>query len=171
MLRGFFSMLWFEIAMRLTGFLPEIRHTMYFRGLLIKCCLKSCGKNLQIARDVRIGGISNLSVGNDVFLSAGSWLLTNCDVTIEDEVMLGPYSVVIAGDHTRKNGSFRFGEAIRAPILLKRGCWIGAHSVVLKGVTVGEGSCLAAGSVATKNIPDNVIAGGVPAVVIKSITE
>lgn len=169
MSKDFVMALWFGFVMRMTAILPEIKHTMQLRGLLTKCCFKICGKNLQIARDVRIVGITNLSIGNDVFFSAGCWLLTNCDVTIDDEVMLGPYSVIVAGDHTRLNGSYRFGVAVRAPIHLKRGCWIGAHSVVSKGVTIGTGSCLAAGAVATKDIPDNAVAGGVPAKVLKII--
>ena len=56
-------------------------------------------------------------------------------------------------------------------ILIKRNAWIGAGATVLPGVTIGENSIIAAGAVVTKNVADNIIAGGIPAKVIKSINE
>jgi len=56
-------------------------------------------------------------------------------------------------------------------IVLKRNCWIGANSVILPGVTVGVNSVVAAGSVVTKDVPDDTVVAGVPARVIKKVTE
>lgn len=56
-----------------------------------------------------------------------------------------------------------------APITIKDGVWIGAHSIVLKGVTIGERSVVAAGSVVTKSIPNDELWGGNPARFIKKI--
>jgi acetyltransferase-like isoleucine patch superfamily enzyme len=56
-------------------------------------------------------------------------------------------------------------------IVLKRNCWIGANSVILPGVTVGENSVVAAGSVVTKDVPADTVVAGVPARVIKKVTE
>jgi len=56
-----------------------------------------------------------------------------------------------------------------APILLSKGCFIGANSTILKGVTVGEYSIIAAGSVLTKSVPANEIWGGNPAKFIKKV--
>jgi acetyltransferase-like isoleucine patch superfamily enzyme len=56
-------------------------------------------------------------------------------------------------------------------IVLKRNCWIGANSVILSGVTVGVNSVVAAGSVVTKDVPDDTVVAGVPARVIKKVTE
>ncbi len=159
----------FRFVMLLTRILPEITPTLRLRGYLSSRCFKSCGKNLQITKDVRLYNCSNISFGNDVFLSAGTWIMASCNVTIEDEVMLGPYSIVITGDHTKIGNSFRFGEAVRGPIKLRKGCWIASHAVVTRGVTVGQGSLLAACSVANKDIPDNSLYGGVPAKKIKEI--
>ncbi len=54
---------------------------------------------------------------------------------------------------------------------MKRNCWIGANSVILPGVTIGENSVVAAGSVVTKDVPADTVVAGVPARVIKNVTE
>ena len=56
-----------------------------------------------------------------------------------------------------------------APIRIGRRVWIGANVVITKGVTIGDNSVIAAGAVVTRDIPANVVAGGVPAKVIKEI--
>lgn len=163
------KLMWFKFVMATTSLMPDIKHTMILRGFLIRPVLLSCGKNLQLANDVRIAGLQNLSIGDDVFLSGGVWILAGCSVVIEDQVMLGPYVVVVSGDHDRVDRSWRFGGAVREPIVIKRGAWVGAHGVVTRGVVIGNGSCIAAGGVVIEDVPDDVVAGGVPARVIKNI--
>lgn len=163
--------LWFRLVMGLTGFAPDIKHVLVFRGFLLRPSFRTCGRNFQIACDVRVSNPHNVLVGKDVFLSGGAYILAGAPVTLEDEVMLGPYAVVVSGDHSRVGRSWRFGPPDRGEILLKRGSWVGAHAVVTKGVTMGVGSCLAAGAVAIEDVPDDSIAGGVPARVIKRMEE
>lgn len=165
---GLLQDLWFRFVMVLTGFLPEILPILKLRGFLVKPSFRKCGKNLQITKDVRINQCHNISLGDDVFFSAGVWILASEAISIESEVMMGPYSILVTGDHTRSNGSFRFGPAERAPITLGFGVWVGAHAVVSKGVEIGSGTVLAAGSVATKSIPAMCVAGGLPAKIIKN---
>ena len=160
--------LWVGLVMRTTSLLPEVLHTMVLRGWLIGWV--SVGKrprNLQIAKGTRLHNIRNIEFGDDVFISANCWILANCSVIFEDEVMLGPMVIVVAGDHTMVNGSYRFGPAKRAPIKLGRGSWIGAHSVITKGVVLGKGTCVAAGAVVGAPFPDGAIVGGVPAKLIR----
>jgi acetyltransferase-like isoleucine patch superfamily enzyme len=87
-------------------------------------------------------------------------------IVLEDEVQLGPYSVLVSGDHTKLDGSYRFGRSNLAPIRICRGSWIAAHATVTKGVVIGRGALLAANSVATHDVPPYTMAGGVPARVI-----
>lgn len=54
-----------------------------------------------------------------------------------------------------------------APVIIKDNAWIGMSAIILKGVTVGEGAIVAAGSVVTKDVPPHTIVAGVPARVIK----
>jgi maltose O-acetyltransferase len=155
--------------MLFTNLLPEITPTLKLRGYLAQKCFSKCGRNLQITKDVRLYNCKNISFGDDVFLSAGVWIMASDSVIIESEVMFGPYSIAITGDHTKYLGSFRFGAPLRAPIHIKKGSWICAHGIVTKGVTIGNGSVLGANSVATKDIEDHVFSAGVPAKVIKGI--
>jgi acetyltransferase-like isoleucine patch superfamily enzyme len=106
---------------------------------------------------------ANVSIGNDVFIAYGSWIQGVGGVTLEDEVMLGPYTVLASANHAMKNGSYRFGTGVHAPIVLRKGAWTGAHVIVTAGVTVGRGAACAAGAVVTKDVPDNTVVGGVPA--------
>ena len=64
-----------------------------------------------------------------------------------------------------------FGKNITypAPIVLKKNVWVGSNATILSGVTIGENAIVGAGSVVTKDVPDNAIVGGVPAKVIKYI--
>lgn len=156
--------------MRLTSLLPEIHYTLKLRGWLIGCV--SGGKmprNLQIAKGTRLHNIRNITFGDDVFISGSCWILASCNVTFETQVMLGPMCIIVAGNHTLQNGSYRFGSPDRAPIIIGEGSWVGGHSVITKGVTLGRGTCVAAGAVVGKSFPNGAIVGGVPAKLIRQV--
>jgi acetyltransferase-like isoleucine patch superfamily enzyme len=154
-------------VMLATAWLPDNAPFLRLRGFLARPAFKRCGRNLQIVRHVSIIFPNNLEIGRDVFLGYGSWIHAGGGIVIEDEVQLAPYAVLISGDHSLKDGSYRFGPGERGPIRLCKGCWIGSHATVTKGVTVGKGALLAANAVATTSLPDHSIAGGVPARVLK----
>jgi acetyltransferase-like isoleucine patch superfamily enzyme len=159
--------LWFEFVALATCWMPDLRAVLRLRGFLMRPAFKSCGRNLQVSRHVSVKFTNRLEIGNDVFLAAGCWLHARGGIILEDEVQLGPYSVLVSGDHTRVDGSFRFGPSHLAPIRIRRGAWIAAHATVTKGVVVGQAAVLAANSVATRDIPPFTTAGGVPARVIQ----
>ena len=129
--------------------------------------LRRCGRNFQIARRVQINFPNCVDIGNDVYIAPGCWLHAPGGIVLEDEVQLGPYVVLITGDHVLKDGSYRWAAGRRGPICLKRGSWVAAHATVTKGVTLGSGAMIAANAVATKSVPDFCIAGGVPAKIIR----
>ena len=158
--------LWFHLIMLSTGWWPDLRPVMRIRGFLLRPSFKACGRNFQIARGVTINFSHRLAIGRDVYIASGCWLHARGGMVIEDEVQIGPYAVLVTGDHTRQDGSYRYGRSILAPIYLRHGCWVAAHVTIAKGVTVGCGALLAANSVATRDIPDYAVAGGVPARVI-----
>ena len=60
---------------------------------------------------------------------------------------------------------------IPAPVKIGNNVWIGAHATILAGVTIGDNAVVAAGAVVTKDVPVNVVVGGVPAKIIKTIEE
>ncbi len=156
--------IWFVIAMKFTSFLPDFQPIMRFRGVLVRPSLKKCGVNFQICSQVVIIGGHNLSIGKDVFIAHGCWLSAYGGVTLDDEVMLAPYTVIVTGNHIKEDGSYRFGKPDkRNPVYIGRGSWVGAGVKIMPGVTIGEGSVCAAGSVITKDVASNTIVVGVPA--------
>jgi maltose O-acetyltransferase len=159
--------LWFHFINVATSWLPDLRPVLWLRGSLVRPSFKSCGRNLQFARHVTINFPNRLEIGNDVFIATGCWLHARGGIALEDEVQLGPYAVLVAGDHTAIDGSYRFGSSHLAPIRICQGSWVAAHATVTKGVFMGRGALLAANSVATHNIPEFSKAGGVPARVME----
>ena len=73
--------------------------------------------------------------------------------------------VITTSTHCFKDNSVRFGGSRRASTKIGRGSWIASH-VVISGATIGSGTIVGASAVVTKDLPDNVFAGGVPARVI-----
>ncbi len=159
--------LWFHFIMVGTGWLPDLRPTLRLRGFLLRPSFKSCGKNLQVARNVTINFSNRVEIGRDVFIATGGWLHAAGGIVLEDEVQLGPFVVLVTGDHTQLEGSYRFGPSNLAPIRIGHGSWVASHAIVTKGVTIGRGSLLAANSVATRDVPPFAMAAGVSARVIQ----
>lgn len=108
-----------------------------------------------------------ISIGKNVFINHACSFLDMGGITIEDEVLIGPKVNLITENHPIDPNDRR--ALITKPILVKRRAWIGAGATILPGVTVGENSIIAAGAVVPKDVPDNVIVGGIPAKIIKSI--
>jgi maltose O-acetyltransferase len=159
---------WFIFVSWSTRMLPDLTFVMRFRGFLLRPCFQRCGRNFQICSNAMIVYSVNMSIGDDVYIAYGCWIQAVGGVALEDEVMLGPYTILASSDHTKQSKSFRWGPGRRAPILMKRGAWTGAHVVVTAGVTVGAGAACAAGAVVTKDVPDHAVAGGVPARILKT---
>ena len=151
----------------LTNWWSDNAITIRIRGILFSWFLGKCGKNFTVGRDVTILDGDRLTVGDNVYFAKGSWLNATGGLEIEDEVMLGPYVVVATSKHSFKNGSVRFGGYRCMPVRIGRGSWLGAHVVVSGGVNIGRGNLIGANAVVTKDTPDNVLVGGVPAKVIR----
>lgn len=109
-----------------------------------------------------------ITIGDRCFVGAG------CEFNVRDRVEIGRDCLIAAGvrfvDHDHDisgKGRLLPIEGAHAPITLQDHVWIGANSVILKGVEVGEGAVLAAGAVLTKSVPANEVWAGVPARKIK----
>lgn len=147
----------------LTDWLPEISATCKLRGFLCHPFLKHCGKNFQYGRGVRFLNSGGIEIGNDVYIAAGCWLSGGAPLIVEDEVIFGPYCIIVTANHTFDKTSYRWGRFDRKPVKIKKGAWISAHVVITPGVTIGERALVAANAVVTKDTENDVIIGGVPA--------
>jgi len=161
--------LWF--VQLLTNWLPENRVTIRIRGALVAPFLGKCGKNLQLARGVTFLNANGITIGDNVYIAAGCWLDGIGGLTIENEVELSPYVVITTSSHCFKDNSVRFGGSRTAPVRIGKGSWIASHATVVSGCKVGSGCIIGSNTVVTKDIPDNVFAGGVPAKVIRPRTD
>ncbi|MET4135694.1 acyltransferase [Pseudarthrobacter sp. PvP090] len=125
------------------------------------------GRHTKVFRGAEWTG--TISVGARVFINAHSLIRPN--VVIEDDVSMGQHVRLISDTHEISAGSRRTGTPRHDPIVIGRGSWIGAGVTVLGGVTIGERSIVAAGSVVNKDVPPNVVVAGVPAKIVRYIND
>jgi len=140
------------------------------RGELLRPKLRACGERLQIAPGVVMPWPGKLSIGNDVVISWFTYI-GGGDITIGDRVTIGPHCSMTGGDHGYRpeHGDFR-GPHRMASIVIGDGSWLAAGVVVTAGTTIGKGCLVAAGAVVTHDLPDGMMAAGVPAREIKEVS-
>lgn len=134
---------------------------------------KKCGKNF-IFDPYSYFSYSTISVGDDVFIGSGAnFAASETYISIGTKVMFGPEVTIMAGDHnTKVIGSYMYDVKEKLPehdqpVVIEDDVWVGTRATILKGVTIGRGSIIAAGSVVTKSCKPYSIIGGVPAVILK----
>jgi acetyltransferase-like isoleucine patch superfamily enzyme len=133
--------------------------------------------NITIGDRTFIGGgqfisIENITVGNDVMFSWGCVLMDNNAHSLVWSQRANDVLDWKKGVDEGKVGEYKDWSKVKsAPIIIKDKAWIGFNTIILKGVTVGEGSIIGAGSVVTRDVPDWTIVAGNPAQIIRSIPE
>ena len=111
----------------------------------------------------------NIHIGKNVFINMGCKFQDQGGIFIGDGALIG-HNVVLATLNHAQSPQNR-SSMLPAPIHIGKNVWIGANATVLPGVTIGDGAIVAAGAVVTRDIPENTIVGGVPAKVIRTISE
>lgn len=111
----------------------------------------------------------HIKLGKNVFINHACSFLDLGGITIEDDVLIGPRVNLITEDHPVDPVKRKCLDL--KSILIKRNAWIGAGATILPGVTIGENSIVAAGAVVNKDVSDNSVAGGIPAKIIKTISQ
>ncbi|MGM0520086.1 MAG: acyltransferase [Campylobacterota bacterium] len=160
---------WF--SMLITSWLPDNRISIKLRGFLVALFLPNRPKNFTIGRDVTLLGIDKLNIGNNVYFAKGTWINALGGVTIEDEIMFGPYVVLVSTKHTMKHNSVYQGSSDFEKVFIGKGTWIASHCTIASGVNIGCGCIVAANSVVSKDIRNYTLAGGIPAKEIKGLNE
>ena len=113
----------------------------------------------------------NISVGKNFYINHNCTILDGAKVTFGDNVFIAPNVVFSTAGHAIDPEQRARGLEIAFPINVGDNVWIGANVSVLPGVTIGSNTIIGAGSVVNKDIPEGVIAAGVPCKVIRKITE
>ena len=146
-----------------------------------KGCMTPSGRGVYLrpmSSDIK--GLWNLSVGDGTSIPKGSTIYcTDAPCTIGKKVLFGPRPTIITGDHridilgkyiTDVTVEEKFIDGVNRydqPVVIEDEVWCGANVTILKGVTLGRGSVVAAGAVVTKSFPPYSIIGGVPAKLLK----
>ena len=142
----------------------------------IKASMGKCGRNVKISYDFDVRGIENIFIGDDSQIGPHSlFWSTRAKIVIGNKVLMGPGVRIITGDHRidvigKHISDVSDEEKLEIQdmdVVIEDGVWIGVNVTILKGVTIGEGAIIAAGSVVTKNVDAYSVWAGVPAKKIK----
>ncbi len=119
--------------------------------------------------EISVGSGGTLDIGDNVFLNYGCSIAATQRVRIGSHCAIGTYVIMMDNDFHCVEPERRFELPPSAPIVLEDNVWLGARVIVLRGVTIGQGSVIGAGSVVARDIPARSIAAGIPAKVIRSL--
>lgn len=171
---------YWNAADRIGPDIPSTHWKLHLQSTMLKLC-KQKFNNFHHTAEFRPGayaiGCSRISIGKHVVIRPTSMLFADpegvgADIIIEDDVLIGSGVHIYVTTHKYdapdipiiNQGFFQSKD-----VVLKKGCWIGANSVILPGVTIGENAVVGAGSIVTTDIPAKTVAVGNPAKVIKEI--
>lgn len=161
---------------------PFTHWKLFFKRPMQKLCSKKLahfGKNAEIRPYTYIINCSKVSIGEKVVIRPGSMLFAdNRDpekgrIIIKDGALVGSGVHIYVSNH--KYGApntpiIAQGHFDALDTVIEEGAWIGANSILLPGVTIGKNSVVGAGSIVTKDVPNNTIVAGNPARILKSLT-
>ena len=128
--------------------------------------------NFFIGNPMVIGNYENIVIHNNSEIERGCTLIAKDKIEIGENSTLA-YGVMVltsADPNGPHNKLSKLYPPIKAPVIIGNDCWIGARSVILPGVTIGDCSIVAAGSVVTEDVQPKTLVAGVPAKVKKRLT-
>lgn len=131
--------------------------------------LGKCGTNPLIMPVFRCDYGKNIRVGNDFLANYNVTILDVAPVTIGNNCMLAPNVIITTVGHPLEPDIRSKQTAICKPITIGDNVWIGAGAIVLPGVSIGSNSVIAAGAVVSRDIPEQSLAIGIPARVVRML--
>ena len=135
---------------------------------IIRELFGSVGSNPFVGDNFHCDFGQNIHVGDNFHADYNCTMLDLAEIHIGNNCLIGPdVGIYTAGHRLEPEG--RMLDVYGLPIAIGNDVWIGGHSTILPGVSIGDGAVVAAGAVVTKDVEPNTIVGGVPAKVIKKI--
>lgn len=149
---------------------------------MLKSLFAHVGTNVSVGDSFICGFGDNIHIGNNVSVNMRCTFIDCNKITIGNNILIAPNVQIHTATHPielneRLNpdwvpgSSAYFCRTYALPVTIEDGCWIGAGSILLPGVTIGSGSVIGAGSVVTHDIPANSVAVGSPCRVIRKINQ
>lgn len=159
----------YEFLFSLLFSLPRFRTCNALKAWFLRAVGARIGRGVVFYPGIWIAPGRNLVLGDDVDLALGVIITTSGGVSIGDRTLVGYRAQILSSNHRIPPGTeqiFSSGHT-HAPVVIGSDVWIGAHSLVLPGVTIGEGAVVAGGSVVSRDVPPFAIVAGVPARVLR----
>ena len=148
------------------------------KEMVLKQLFGKIGENVSVGTPFLCDYGRNIHIGNHVSINMNCTFIDCNKITIGDNVLIAPNVQLYTATHpvdlkeryTQREENREFIRHTYAlPITIEEGCWLGGGVIVLPGVKIGKGSVIGAGSVVTKDIPENVVAVGNPCRVLRKI--
>ena len=133
--------------------------------------LGSHGEGLSMQQGFHCDNGKNIHVGDDFLTNYNVTILDIAPVSIGNSCMIGPNTLITTVGHPLNKQGRRERIGICKPVTIGDDVWIGGNVSIMPGVTIGSNVVIAAGAVVTKDIPDNCVAGGIPARKIKDLED
>lgn len=140
------------------------RRAQYLRKYQLRLLKIKFGKNIYCGPDVYIRNCGGIEIGERCSLGFSTQIWNYAPIRIGEDFMAASGLTINTGSH-----DVYTMRSTKNEIQIGDRCWCGLNVTILSGVTIGNDVVIAAGSVVNKNIPDNVIAGGVPVKVIRKL--
>ena len=116
-------------------------------------------------------GGHHVHFGNGIYANYNLTLVDDTHIYVGDNTMFGPNVTIATAGHPIDPELRGKGLQYNLPVRIGKNCWLGAGVIVLPGVTIGDNVVIGAGSVVTKDLPDNVVAVGNPCRVLRPVGE
>lgn len=136
------------------------------KRIILKNTLKRAGHNFRFSPDSIFIDHRVIEIGNNVFFGKGTCIFSSVSVKIGNGIMFGPDVLIVGGDHNFNVVGKLMNQVkeggLNLPISFENDVWVGSRAIILKGVKIGEGAVIGAGSVVTKSLPPYSICMGNP---------
>ncbi len=142
------------------------------RQQYMKEVFAACGENCYIEPPLHANwGGHHLHLGNNVYANFNLTLVDDGHIYVGDRVMFGPNVTVTTANHPIEPGLRSRGLQYNRDVWIGENVWIGAGVIIMPGIHIGNNSVIGAGSVVTRDIPENVVAVGNPCRVLREISD
>lgn len=142
------------------------------RQNLLKEMFSEIGENCYIEPPFHSNfGGAHIHFGKNVYCNFGTTMVDDTHIYVGDYTMFGPNVTVATAGHPILPELREQLYQYNAPVHIGKNCWIGAGAIILPGITVGDNVVIGAGSVVTKDLPNNVVAVGNPCKILRKVNE
>lgn len=116
-------------------------------------------------------GGKHVHLGKNIYFNFGTTMVDDTHIYVGDYTMFGPNVTVATAEHPILPEPRQQGYQYNMAVHIGKNCWLGAGVIILPGITIGDNVVIGAGSIVTKNLPDNVIAVGNPCKILREVNE